>query len=286
MSDPAQRNDLPATAGGGIDPESTIAQLLLSGLAHYVAGRCERAVDVWTRVLFLDRNHPKARAYIRRARATMAERLRESEALLHAGVEACDRGEAAEARALLTQAIQRGGTNDEVLAVLDRVERLGVVPAEVAGPEVRSRHRRARLRRDAETVPAPRRSRASSWRLATLGLGLALVGLYVVGTRTPAGSHSDGRGAQSGTPTSTGVAAPLPVPSLPALAILEAEWLAQEGRLVEALGVLAAVGRGGGLHQEVEALRGRLQRRVLEESALSLGGTGRVVRVPARGLAP
>ena len=57
---------------------------------HYFRGRFERAIDVWTRVLFLDRSHARARAYIDRARAAVAERVRESEALLHAGVEVCD----------------------------------------------------------------------------------------------------------------------------------------------------------------------------------------------------
>ena len=88
MSDPAQRNDVPATTVGSADRAAKIEQLLQSGLDHYVQGQFDRAVDVWTRVLFLDRTHAGARAHIRRARAAMAERLRESEALLHAGVDA------------------------------------------------------------------------------------------------------------------------------------------------------------------------------------------------------
>ena len=124
MADSAQRDESPAAGPGGADHASKIEQLLLSGLDHYFRGRLERAIDVWTRVLFLDRSHARARAYIDRARAAVAERVRESEALLHAGVAACDRGDVAEARALLTTAIACGGAHDEAWMVQDRIERL------------------------------------------------------------------------------------------------------------------------------------------------------------------
>lgn len=285
MSDPAQRNDVPAPTGGGADPAATIEQLLLSGLEHYVEGRYERAVDVWTRVLFLDRNHAGARAHIRRARATMAERLRESEALLHAGVEACDRGEPAEARALLTEAIQRGGANDEVLAVLDRVERLGAVPPGVSAPGPRSRTRRQHVRPDRDLGAARPPGRTSIFWFVLLGVVVAISALYLAGAWAPA----DLRGGRllSEAPTSLGAAAPLPVPSVSALAVEQAESLAREGRLSEALGVLAAVGGGDGLHQEVEALRGSLQQRLLEGMTEFGGGAARTGDVmPATRRAP
>ena len=44
-------------------------------------------------MLFLDRGHDRARAYIERARGAQAERQRESEELLHRGMAAFDRGE-------------------------------------------------------------------------------------------------------------------------------------------------------------------------------------------------
>ena len=130
MADSTQRDESPAAGIGGADHAIKIEQLLLSDLDHYVRGRLERAIDVWTRVLFLDRSHARARAYIDRARAAVAERVRESEALLYAGVAACDRGDVPEARALLITAIARGGAHDEAWAVQNRVERL-----EMAGGE-------------------------------------------------------------------------------------------------------------------------------------------------------
>ena len=88
----------------------------------------ERAIGVWTRVLFLDRGHARARAYIERARSAVAERQRESEELLHRGVAAFDRGETEEARRLLTSAVERGGPQEVALAFLDRLDRLEATP--------------------------------------------------------------------------------------------------------------------------------------------------------------
>lgn len=46
--------------------DARIEQLLVAGLDEYFAGRLEHAVNVWTRVLFLDRANDRARAYIDR----------------------------------------------------------------------------------------------------------------------------------------------------------------------------------------------------------------------------
>ncbi|MEE2966186.1 MAG: hypothetical protein VX427_18850 [Acidobacteriota bacterium] len=276
MSDPAQRNDAPATTVGGEDRAAKIEQLLQFGLDHYVQGQFDRAVDVWTRVLFLDRTHAGARAHIGRARAAMAERLRESEALLHAGVDACERGQAVEARALLTKAIQHGGANDEVLAALDRVERLGAVGATASGDTVRLRGRVRHPRRDVGRV-APRRPRR---RLALWLLPVPLV-MAAAGTAYIAGGWASSElgpiGARPRGVSSMSLESvdSLPVPSVPELALRRAETLADEGRLSEALGVLATVGRGAGVGQGLEALRGQLQRRLLEGVTVSDRGTVR-----------
>lgn len=63
--------------------DQRIEQLLISGLDRYFAGELERAIQVWSRVFFLDRGHPRARAYIDRARGAIAERQREAEARSH-----------------------------------------------------------------------------------------------------------------------------------------------------------------------------------------------------------
>ena len=91
------RSDRPASAAHDVqerDREARVEELLLAGLDHYFAGQHELAISVWTRVLFLDHGHARARAYIERARGAIAERQREREELLHTGVAAFRRGEA------------------------------------------------------------------------------------------------------------------------------------------------------------------------------------------------
>jgi cytochrome c-type biogenesis protein CcmH/NrfG len=274
MIDPAQHGDSPATAIGGGDHAVKIEQLLLAGLDHYFRGRFERAVDVWTRVLFLDRNHARARAYIERARAAVAERAREGEAFLHAGVEACDRGDVTEARALLATAIERGGAHDEALAVLGRVERLDVTDSEHRGSDARRRAGARRARRGA--MPVPETGRA--WRVLPW---LVLIALFAAasGALFLAGSWAQlepvrltDRPADRLAPLRA--APPLPAPSSPQLALRRAEGLVAEGRTAEALGVLMTVGLGDGSRGDIELLRAEIQRDILGRLPEAPAGAG------------
>jgi hypothetical protein len=65
MTDPLRSE---ATAASAQVPErdrdARVEELLLGGLDHYFAGHYDLAINVWTRVLFLDRGHARARAYI------------------------------------------------------------------------------------------------------------------------------------------------------------------------------------------------------------------------------
>src|SRR5947207_15674306 len=114
MSDPfrtdGSRTHAPAS---GSDRAAKLEQLLLVGLDHYFAARYELAINVWTRALFLDRSHPRARAYIERARSTLAERQRESEELLQNGVAAFHRGDGEAARSRLQAAIDGSAPSEE-----------------------------------------------------------------------------------------------------------------------------------------------------------------------------
>src|SRR5215510_8391705 len=125
MSDPLRTEpSRPSEIAPDADREAKIEQLLLAGLDHYFAARYEQAINVWTRALFLDRSHARARAYIERARSAQVERQRESEELLKTGVAAFNRGETAEARRLLQSAIDQGAQADDALGVLDRLNPL------------------------------------------------------------------------------------------------------------------------------------------------------------------
>src|SRR6516225_9389185 len=111
-------------AASAADRDAKIEELLLTGLDHYFAAQYQQAINVWTRALFLDRSHARARAYIERARSALAERQRQSEELLQSGVAAFERGEGDQARRLIEQAMVQGAPSDEALAVLDRLNRL------------------------------------------------------------------------------------------------------------------------------------------------------------------
>src|SRR4051794_12944907 len=104
--------------------EARVEELLLGGLDHYFAGHYDLAINVWTRVLFLDRGHARARAYIERARGALAERQREGEELIQTGADAFERGESETARRLLIAAVEHGAGTEEAIALLARLDRL------------------------------------------------------------------------------------------------------------------------------------------------------------------
>src|SRR6476620_12046066 len=119
MSDPLRtETSRPSEPASRAERDAKIEQLLLAGLDDYFAGQYDQAVDVWTRALFLDRSHARARAYIERARSALAEQQRESEELLHTGIAAFESGQIESARQLLNAAVQRGGAQDVALAFL------------------------------------------------------------------------------------------------------------------------------------------------------------------------
>lgn len=165
---------------------------------------------------------------------------------------------------MLTQAIQHGGANDEVFAVLDRSERLGVEPVAALGEREHSRGRSQRRRRKTERDPRTRFNWPSTLGWVAVLLVVAVSGLLVVrqwvgGDLAPARS-----GFLSEPRPAVGLVAPLPVPSVAALALGWARALAGEGRSSEALGVLETVGGGGGLRPDIEVPRGQLQRTLLD----------------------
>src|SRR6476620_7074619 len=155
------------------DRDAKIEQLLLVGLDHYFASQYDQAINVWTRALFLDRSHARARAYIERARSALAERQRESEELLQNGVAALQRGESDEARRLLQAAIDGGAPSEEALAVLERLNRLETAASPAAAK------RFDRLPRAGATLSGAVARRSPSWR-ALLGVA-ALSALLAAG---------------------------------------------------------------------------------------------------------
>src|SRR5436190_2946456 len=262
MADPLRDQDTSAAVPPG--RESRIEELLLAGLDHYFSGQHELAISVWTRVLFLDRSHARARAYIERARGAIAERQREGEELLQTGAAAFSRGDTADARRLLTSAVERGARPEEALAMLDRLERLA--PADVIDVEtaIQPRVRRYSRRLGPRTVRQRPAMRAATL-LLVLAIGLAAGVLGMVARSSgvwpwgpppspSAAGNAPARLAQD----------PLPVPSASEVSLARARTWSGSGRLRDALTSLEAIRPGDPLRAQADDLRAHIQQQLLD----------------------
>jgi tetratricopeptide (TPR) repeat protein len=264
MSDPlfnAGSHALDASSAAA-DREAKIEQLLLAGLDHYFEGRYEQAINVWTRALFLDRAHPRARAYIDRARSALAERQRESEELLHSGVAAFERGEGDEARRLLSAAIDGGAPPDEAMVVLDRLQRLDIAAPAPA---------RARVSDDAPASPPSEKpaGRSTGARVLTAVAALLMVAAAgvlaaVVWDGLQLRSLFGGNDAPAAVRTRPiAFDGSLPLPRRGEMALARARALAAGGHLHDALSALDQVRATDPQKPDADRLRADIQRELL-----------------------
>jgi tetratricopeptide (TPR) repeat protein len=262
MSDPLRTDAARAAdALSDVERDARVEQLLLQGLDYYFTGAYESAIHVWTRVLFLDRGHDRARAYIERARGAQAERQRESEELLHQGVAAFDRGETTSARSLLRAAASQGASPEVALSYLDRLDRLETsprTPATIgAADEVRPASR-------PPVVPPPPVRR---WRFiavvatsviaisAAMWAGLVLFELADIRAalqRAPAASPVRPSPAED----------PLPVPSEAEIALARARAQFQAGHVIDALNLLDTIPPLDPLSSDADRLRAEIQQAI------------------------
>lgn len=258
MTEPL-RSDLESAAGER-DRDARVEELLLSGLDHYFCGRHELAINVWTRVLFLDRGHARARAYIERARSAVAERQREGEELIQNGAAAFQRGDADAARQLLASAVERGARTDEALALLDRIDRLeaAAIRSPHSDPFGTGIHPHQALVRTGQTA-RPR----MLWIAAGVAAGVCAgaIGLTILWSRgvswVPIGPPA------AVPPRVASPVEPLPVPTPAEVWVARARTLHGKGRLREALTALDAVRPDDPVYVEAQGLRADIQRQLL-----------------------
>jgi hypothetical protein len=249
------------------DRAARIEQLLLSGLDHYFGGNYEQAINVWTRVAFLERGHGRARAYIERARSALAERQRESEENLHQGIAAYHSGDLQRARDLLTRSVEQGGTNDTALVFLHRLGHLD----DVATPA--RRDYTATRPSPARRLPVARGGRRRDW-LATGAASVAITALILLGAlRTASWLRESPVSVRTGGTVSRD---PLPIVRDGEQRIDRAQALRASGRLREALKELDVVELGDPLRPEADRLRSEIQRVLLS------GTGGSIVEEQAR----
>jgi hypothetical protein len=264
------------------DRDAKIDQLLLAGLDRYFAAQYEQAINVWTRVLLLDRGHPRARAYIERARSALAETQRQSEELLQTGVAAFERGDGRAARRLIQAAIDGGAPSDEAFAVLGRLDRLEQAPPQ---------QRRPRPREERRPAARPHLTDARPRRTLTLGLAvpqLLLIAVAVVIGGAYAASNRDriasrslaGAGQEPAAPAAPLLAGDSQVP--PArpgeLALARARRLMAGGHLHDALAALDGVRPTDVEKADADRVRARIQHQLLD--LLTTGGGNADGRLP------
>jgi hypothetical protein len=260
MSDPLRTDAARAAdALSDVEREARVEQLLLQGLDYYFAGAYESAIHVWTRVLFLDRGHDRARAYIERARSAQAERQRESEELLHQGMAAFDRGETTSARSLLRAAASQGASPEVALSYLDRLDRLEAprTPAVVGvADDVRGTASRPPV-----VPPAPP---ARRWRFyavvatsviaisAAMWAGLVLFELADIRAALQ-------RAPAAGPTLPSQIEEPLPVPSEAEIALARARAQFQAGHVIDALNLLDTIPPLDVASSDADRLRAEIQ---------------------------
>lgn len=231
------------------------------GLDHYVVGEYERAIGVWTRVIFLDRHHDRALAYIDRARRALAERHRKSEELLHDGVSAYNAGEIEKARDLLTRAVEQGSDAADVF--LSRLSRVG---STAAGPESRVD---LLISRGHASMDRVARATGGGWGMVGLIAAVAAASLFVTGLPIGAWLYRSQTGPQLPGTTVSPQVEPVPVVRAPDVLIDSARAALARGERLEALRLLDGVPPADALRAEADALRAELQRELLAAAGLS-----------------
>ena len=242
--------------------ESRTEALLVDGLDQYFEGHFEEAIHLWTRVLFIDRSHDRARAYINRARTAQSERARRGDEMLHAAGDLLTRGQLDQARRLLANAEQASGADEKVAELWARLERVE-----------RTRHAAPASPAVAVVDARPVRSWRWSARIAVQCLAAAafavlvftmaaspVVGEWLAGQRGSAPAR-----ATSGPP-------PLEVLTTEDVALVRARQLYARGRLAEALAVLDRA-EGPAWQRDVDQLRAEIERWLL------MSGRGRAAGI-------
>ena len=251
MSDALRTSHANAPPLSDAEREARIEALLLSGLDHYFSGQYEQAIDVWTRVAFLERRHGRARAYIERARSALAERQRESEELLHDGIAAYEAGDVDAARDLLTRAVADGNAGDAALVFLQRLRRL-----ETATDAARSD---PRPHAQSSVIATPR---FTNWPL-TLAVSAIIVASILLLTRPITSWLAD---LPVNGPAETAHQDALPIVRSSDLAIAQARRLAAGGHLREALRTLRRIGAADPMRADADRLAADLQHRLLADA--------------------
>ncbi|MFP5245237.1 MAG: tetratricopeptide repeat protein [Thermoanaerobaculia bacterium] len=108
------------------DDQKKIDQYLADGDRAFAAGDYQQAIDLWSRIFLIDVTNDDASERIERAKAKRRELEQKIEPLLASGVAAFDKGDAAKAKADLSEVLRLDPQNPTAQDYLDR---LAEIPA-------------------------------------------------------------------------------------------------------------------------------------------------------------
>jgi tetratricopeptide (TPR) repeat protein len=253
MAEP-RRTD-PLSPLDAADRDGRIEGLLVEGLDHYFTGRYENAIHVWTRVLFLDRSHARARAYIDRARTALAERQRRSDEMLEASQDLLDRGHTDAARHLLGEAVAVAGDDERAAALRLRLERLERVLS-ASRPSAVGAAASARSGMAGPWIPRHVLTAALLLIAATALVGFTYQLTDSLVPRWLGFTSSEASASRT-------IAQTLVVPGRGEVGLIRARNLYSRGRLAEALQVLDRVAADSPLRSDADQLRVEIQRLLL-----------------------
>jgi len=238
--------------------DSQVEALLVEGLDAHFTGRHEEAIHLWTRVLFLDRSHERARAYIERAQSALAERQRRGEEMLETSQELLDQGNTEAARALLREIVSAGGDDERAASLrlkLERLERVHAAARPAMSPDA------VDVEAD-EATWSPRRV----WTVVGTAVALVLIATTLAFTNATVRGWMGLTTPGEGLAIRTGPVA-LPVLSTSDVALVRARTFYGRGRLAEALQALDRVGVDSASRASADALRVEIQRLLLASAA-------------------
>lgn len=269
----------PSSATGKPQFPRKIQDLLAQGDALFRSGRFQRAVHVWTRVLFLERGNRAAREAIDRGKRAIAEQERQLDIQALEAARLLDAGERVAARRLVTELLSRDPRHPEGRNLSERLEALSrrghVAPRPSVPRGAREGAPPARRRRTRSAAPAAYVRPVSPLKIAAFlfcALCLFLAGAVYIHLNwdflASEGLLSSSRGAR----TAKAQAAieevdvpPLPFPS--ELHYYNGARLYSKGRYREALSELGRVGRRSPAFKSAESLILRIEERLLRGAA-------------------
>ncbi len=235
------------------DREGRIEALLVDGLDRYFSSHYDEAIHLWTRVLFLDRSHARARAYIDRARTALAEQHRRADELLHVSGELIAQGQSDQARDLLAQAIAASGDEARAASLRWRLEHLE--RAYAARP--------ATSGASAAVVDVQPLASPGAWRWKVWA-AVATILLIVAVISRPGVRESLGFASPEVDLPAVSESTARPVLSTTDVALVRARTLYARGRLAEALQALERVDPGHASRAAADQLRLEIQQLLLQ----------------------